>query len=215
MLVLGLDTAAAGCGVALLQNGKTLHHGHEAMAKGQDARLLPLIQATLQTAGKTPTDLDRIAVLRGPGSFTGLRIGLAAARGLGLGLGIPVLGFDRLALHQAALGGDGDTLVVLDSRRDTLFCQYFPAGVEAPPPFLALPSALNDYDRAGLRVTGDATSCRVWQYAAVATLPASEIILAAQAAGAAEPAHYPPVPLYLRAPDVSCGPAPAVEETAW
>lgn len=215
MLVLGIDTAAAGCGVVLLQDGATLYAVHEPMTKGQDARLLPLVQAALQAAGKTPADLNRIVVLRGPGSFTGLRIGLAAARGLGLALGIPVLGYDRLMLHQAALKEDSDVLVVLDSRRDTLFCQYFPARAAAVVPFLALPAALDDYDRPGLLVTGDAAGCRLWQRATVEALPEMEIIIAARAAATADPAVHPPVPLYLRAPDVSCGPAPAVEEAAW
>ncbi len=214
MLVLGIDTAAAGCGVAMLQDGQTLYHVHEPMTKGQDARLLPLALEVLRAAGKKPADLQRIAVLRGPGSFTGLRIGLAAARGLGLGLSIPVLGFDRLPLHHAALGGDGDVLVVLDSRRDTLFCQYFSATGNAEP-FLALPASLDDYDRAGLRVMGDAAACRVWRQATIVPLPEPEVILAAKTAGMAAPEHYPPLPLYLRAPDVSCGPAPAVEEATW
>lgn len=215
MLILGIDTAAAGCGVVLLQDGATLHAVHEPMTKGQDARLLPLVQAALQAGGKTPADLNRIAVLRGPGSFTGLRIGLAAARGLGLALGIPVLGYDRLALQRAAQDTRGEGLVVLDSRRDTLFCQYFPAQAVAAAPFLALPAELSDYDRAGLQVTGDATGCRPWQHATVVTLPEPEIIRAARAAAIADPTGHPPVPLYLRAPDVSCGPAPAVEEAAW
>lgn len=215
MLVLGIDTASAGCGVALLENGAILHERYEPMAKGQDAHLLPLVQTALRTAGKTPADINRIAVLRGPGSFTGLRIGLAAARGLGLGLGIPVLGFDRLALYRAALDVSGDVLVVLDSRRDTLFCQYFPADASASAPFLKLPMELDGYDRAGLCVTGDATACRVWQQATIMSLPVSEIIIAAREAGTADPAAYPHIPLYLRAPDVSCGPVPAVEEAAW
>lgn len=215
MLVLGLDTAAAGCGVALLQDGAVLHVAHEPMTKGQDARLLPLVQEVLRAAGKTSADLNRIAVLRGPGSFTGLRIGLAAARGLGLALGIPVLGYNRLALQRTAQDARGDGLVVLDSRRDTLFCQYFPAQAVAPPSFLALPTALNDYDRAGLQVTGDATGCRPWRQATVVALPEPEIIRAARAAGIDDPAVHPSVPLYLRAPDVSFGPAPAVEEAVW
>lgn len=215
MLVLGIDTAAAGCGIALLENGEILQSLYDVMSKGQDARLLPLMLDVLRRAGKMPTDLDRIAVLRGPGSFTGLRIGLAAARGLGLSLGIPVLGFDRMALHQAAHGGDGDVLAVLDSRRDTLFCQFFPARASASAPFLALPAALGEYDRAGVSVTGDAASCRSWQHAQITDLPAAEIILAARMAGTVEAMLYPPLPLYLRAPDVSCGPAPAVEEAVW
>jgi tRNA threonylcarbamoyladenosine biosynthesis protein TsaB len=217
MRILALDCAAAGCSVAWLEDHQVRVLRQEAMARGQDARLIPLVQDVMQEAGHDLPALDRSVVLRGPGSFTGIRIGLAAARGLGLALGKPVLGIDRLWLHHASLvaaGEQADCLVVLDSRRDELFCQLFSKG-KAQSPFVATAAALGAYDYEGLVVCGDAAQQAKWHQASFKSLPAAEIVCAAQLAHLLRPEEHVPVPLYLRAPDVSCGPAPAMEEAVW
>ncbi len=214
MRVLALDSAASGCGAAVLQDEAVLAQRYEAMARGQDARLLPLLAETLAAANLTYPALERIVVLRGPGSFTGLRIGLAAARGLGLALGLPVVGLDRFALYRAAFAARAPLLVVLDSRRDEFFCCLYAAG-GAGNSFLATAATLAAHDRAGLTVCGDAAGQLVWQQAVCCALPEPEVVLAARQAQKLDPAAHPPLPLYLRAPDVSHGPAPAVEEAEW
>ena len=213
MNLLAIDSASAGCAVAILADGR-LTAISRSMARGQDAALVPLIKQAMAEARLDFPSLDRIAVLRGPGSFTGLRIGLAAARGLGLALGRPVLGLDRLWLHRAALPALADLLVVLDSRRSEAFCQYF-SGPRALPPHTAAPAVLLDYDKPGLRVTGDAAAAMHWQHAQPAALPEPEVVCAVRLAATLDPAAHPALPLYLRAPDVSHGPAPPVEEAPW
>lgn len=219
MRVLALDTASSGCHVVLLVDGLVVALRQEAMQRGQDARLLPLVQNVLQDARLDFAPLDRIAVLRGPGSFTGLRVGLAAARGLGLALGKPVFGIERLGLHAEALRAVAmprSLLSVLDSRRAEPFAQFFPANGEAEPAAVCQPSRLAEYDRADVAVCGDGLQSHAWRQATRLDLPEPEVVLAARAAAAAtDAAHFPALPLYLRAPDVSCGPQPALEEAAW
>lgn len=93
--ILSIHTASRACDVCIL-SGKSVTRKTELMTKGQDAALPSIVQDTLGEAGLALNDLDRIAVVTGPGSFTGLRIGLAFARGLGLTLNIPVVGVNSL-----------------------------------------------------------------------------------------------------------------------
>lgn len=186
------------------------------MPRGQDARLLPLIQETLATTQLDFAALDRIAVMRGPGSFTGLRIGLATARGLGLALEKPVIGVNRFLIYQYALRSAHDLLAVIDSKRDELFCHYFPAQGAVTAPFRATTAALDAYDRSDVMVGGDGAVQRTWNRATQLALPEPEVNLAAILAATANPEDptWQPIPQYLRPPDVSCGPTPATEEAA-
>ena len=118
MLVLGFDTSAAHCAAALLSGERVLAVQAEEMGRGQAERLMPLLQEVLAEAGVDWADLDRIGVGIGPGNFTGVRISVAAARGLALALGIPavgVSGFDVISLGQA-----GAHLPALPAPRDQL-----------------------------------------------------------------------------------------------
>src|SRR5690606_15797448 len=103
MLVLAIDTALHACAAALLDTSTGAPRAHERVdrARGHAAALMPLI-ARVMEAGDTPfTHLDRIAVTTGPGSFTGLRVGLSAARGLGLAADRPVIGVTTLSAYAA------------------------------------------------------------------------------------------------------------------
>ena len=101
MRILSLDSAGKACAACVWQDGEILALAEETMGRGQDSRLVPLILEVMAEAKTNFADLDRIAVTRGPGSFTGLRIGLATARGFGLATGKPVLGLDRFTLYRA------------------------------------------------------------------------------------------------------------------
>ena len=100
-LILAFDTSAAHCAAALLSGDTVIAQTFEDMKKGQAERLMFLLQDVLDQHNLSYTDLDAIAVGVGPGNFTGIRIGVSAARGLALGLGIPaygVNGFDQRAI---------------------------------------------------------------------------------------------------------------------
>ncbi|MCE2890372.1 MAG: tRNA (adenosine(37)-N6)-threonylcarbamoyltransferase complex dimerization subunit type 1 TsaB [Hyphomonadaceae bacterium] len=96
MLILAIDTALNACSTALLRSGELLVSRTEPMAKGQAERLAPMTRELLAGVGIRPSQIDRIAVTRGPGAFTGLRIGLAFARGLAVALDRPCVGVSTL-----------------------------------------------------------------------------------------------------------------------
>ena len=103
-MILGLDTSGDQCAVALLGPDQSWQAA-EQMARGHAEALFPMIDSVLQDAGASLSDLTRVAVCTGPGSFTGIRAGVAAARGLALGLGIPSVGVSRLAALAAGRPG--------------------------------------------------------------------------------------------------------------
>ncbi len=91
-VILGLDTSGHHCAVALRWGDDQVAHITQDMAKGQAERLLPMVQNLMDQEGYDWSDLDAVAVGIGPGNFTGIRIGVSAARGLALALDIPAIG---------------------------------------------------------------------------------------------------------------------------
>ncbi|HYD11413.1 MAG TPA: tRNA (adenosine(37)-N6)-threonylcarbamoyltransferase complex dimerization subunit type 1 TsaB [Allosphingosinicella sp.] len=117
-MLLVIDSATAACSVALLgADGAAIDSAHEVVGRGHAERLLPMIEAVL--AGRRP---GAILVDCGPGSFTGVRVGLAAARGLGIGWGIKVTGYSSMALIAAASGAP-EAAVALVAGHGELFVQ--------------------------------------------------------------------------------------------
>lgn len=177
------------------------------MQRGQDQRLIPMVQHVMKDVGIDYDALDRIAVTRGPGSFTGLRIGLAAARGIGLAAGKSVLGIDRFAIHFAQHKQQGrDLLVVLESRRAELFTRYYPAEGEAQPPrLLSVEEISQEYK--GALVAGDVYDLlrSSFDLTCLALSLEAEVVSAAALAARANPTDpaFLPRPMYLRPPDVS------------
>jgi tRNA threonylcarbamoyladenosine biosynthesis protein TsaB len=138
MLVLGIETSSRRGSVALADGDRVLASASHDEVNAHAERLLPLLEQVLAEAGLGRADIERVAVGVGPGSFTGLRVGIAFGQGLALGLGIPVLGVGSLASMAAA--GDGPLrLALLDARRGEVFVAAYDAtGNELMPP-LALP----------------------------------------------------------------------------
>jgi len=106
----------AACSVALIEDGRIVASGHVAMARGHAERLVPMI-AELPHGGRC----DSILVDVGPGSFTGIRVGIAAARALGFAWGVPVHGYASLSLLAAADGWQADTVVAIEGGHGELF----------------------------------------------------------------------------------------------
>ena len=131
MNVLAFDTCFAACSVAV-QRGDVITSRWEAMAQGHAERLIPMIAETMVEAGLSFEDLDRIGVTTGPGSFSGTRIGVAAARAFALSHHLPLVALPPLALmaRQAGelVGGERPILVVVDVRRGEVYAQLFEAG---------------------------------------------------------------------------------------
>ena len=121
-LVLSFDCAVSGLGIAIVGDGTRLASIAED-GRDQAARLLPAIAAALGEAGVGRRDLSLIAVTIGPGSFTGVRVGLAAARGLAVGLGVPLAGLATTRVLLAQATPRGRTVVAaIDSRLGDWFC---------------------------------------------------------------------------------------------
>ena len=117
--ILAFDTSAAHCAAALLSGGRVVTRC-EAMGRGQAERLMPLVQQVLDEEGLGFADLDRIGVGIGPGNFTGIRISVAAARGLALSLGIPAVGVSGLRALQA---GACQNVAAIMGPRETAYVQ--------------------------------------------------------------------------------------------
>lgn len=214
MLILAFDTTVAACSVALWRDGQVLASAHEIMAQGQAEALMPMIESVMAKAGVAYTALDRIAVTVGPGSFTGVRVGLAAARGLGLAAGKPVLG----VLTTEALAGavpenerEAGTLVLaaVDTKRGDLYVQMFDATLTE----LSAPQVIPIADLAAhvapgvVRVVGDAAAIAAAALGPRALLSAAEAlpdpaVIAAIAARRA-PVAGGPLPVYVRPPDAA------------
>ena len=220
MIVLALDTSGAACSVALRDgDGRLLAHRFEALQRGHAERLMPMLRETMDEAAIDFTALALIAVTTGPGSFTGIRVGLAAARGLALASGLPILGvtaFEALVAAVKPAERDGRALVAaIDSRRGDLFIQGFAAdGTPLGDPVAATPEALAGAVPSGrLLLAGDGAA-----RAATALTASGRDAVTASAAGPPDAAAVaavalarwrpgeipaPPLPLYLRAPDVT------------
>ena len=131
--VLAIDTALEACSAAILDTGRTdgLISRSMPMVRGHAEALVPLIAAVMSEAGMEFVELDRIAVTIGPGSFTGLRVGVAAARGIALAAGKPAVGLTTLAALAAPFfetDDSGPLLTVVDARHDRVYMQLFGPG---------------------------------------------------------------------------------------
>ena len=126
MRVLGLDTSTAIASAGLAIDGLPLLERHRAVASSHARSVLPLVDEVLDAAGLRLADVDRLAVSIGPGSFTGLRIGLATIKGLALGCGLPVTGVPTLEAFARALGPRRGTIwPLLDARKGEVYAAAY------------------------------------------------------------------------------------------
>lgn len=139
-IALGFDTSAAHCAAALLRGDRIIASTAEAMTKGQAERLMPMLEDMLAGVGLTWRDLDVIGVGIGPGNFTGIRVAVAAARGLALSLGIPAIGVS--ATEAAAFGVPRPCRIVLPLRGDQVVWEDFGDSNEGGRPQQAVSGAL-------------------------------------------------------------------------
>src|SRR5690554_6663319 len=137
MPILAIDTTTAVCSAALADEGQLLAEVTTNIPRTHSQRLMPLVDSLFQETGLTPQDLDLLAVTRGPGSFTGLRIGIATIKGLGLALDIPVVGASSLQVLAHNFGGEAYVCPVLNARRDQVYTALFETGGKLPQTLIA------------------------------------------------------------------------------
>ena len=214
MRIFAIDTALEACSACVLDTELETVIAREeiSMARGHAEALMPLIARVLAKSELDFTQIDRIAVTTGPGSFTGIRVGIAAARGLGLAAGKPVVGLSTLSAFAAPFIAADDTLpvaVAIDARHDHVYLQVLAAGgrTVVTPRVVPIEEAVR-LARAGRpRLTGNAANIleRAWPSidppSLVEQRAAPDIDWVARLGAAAAEGISPPKPLYLRAPD--------------
>jgi tRNA threonylcarbamoyladenosine biosynthesis protein TsaB len=214
MRILAIDTALEACSAVVLDTQQGILATESlAMARGQAEALMPLIARVMDAAGIEFGELDRIAVTTGPGSFTGLRVGLSAARGLALASRKPAVGLSTLAAFAAphiAADASSPVIAAIDARHGQVYLQAFGAGGRTlvSPRIIGIADAVRTVGDAATRLVGSAASLLAGAWpprqpapTAVDTRQAPLIEWVARLGAAAVVANSPPTPLYLRAPD--------------
>lgn len=213
MLILAFDTTVAACSVALWRDGAVLSRTRQVMDQGQAEALIPLIEGVMRDGGADYAALDRIAVTVGPGSFTGVRVGLAAARGLGLAASKPVIGIlttEALAqaVPQTELDHEGARILsVIDTKRGDVYAQLFDRHlVPLGDPQVLAPAQLAAWIETGpVIVVGDAAAIAISAIGPHARLSAAEPFpdpaVIASCAAKRQPLPTGPLPVYVRPPD--------------
>lgn len=213
MILLAIDTASTLCAACVYDAAtkRELGRSVEDIGKGHAERLMDVIAAALSASGKTYSDLGAIAVSIGPGSFTGIRVGVAAARGLALALKVPAHGVTTLSAiaEEARNTWPGRRIVAsIDAKRDEIYVEeHSPDGVIVRGPVIVAVTdapALLDGERPVLAGSGasviaaGADSSRFDLAGGGAT---ADIVVYARLAAAGRMFNSPPKPLYLRGPD--------------
>lgn len=215
MRILAIDTALEACAAAVLDTGAgaVLAHESQAMQRGHAEALMPLIARVMERAATSFAQIDRIAVTTGPGSFTGLRVGIAAARGIALASGKPAVGITTLAAYAAPFIAADDSLPVvaaIDARHDHLYLQVFGAGGRTLVSARLMPmrEALRLATTGSPRLAGNAAAALAAHWPSGERPPRSveqraapDIDWVARLGALAADTATPVKPFYLRAPD--------------
>lgn len=207
MIVLAFHTAGPACELALSRDGIIIGEVQESMKRGQDARLPGLTRALLSEAGLEIANIDRFAVITGPGSFTGIRVGVAFARGLALATKKPCLGLTTL---EAALpaGQQGSAIVVLPAQKRppdiTYWTQTFRSGHATDDAREMAREALSELLSGHPHmVYGDVEAIAAHCPDIMAHNATPKAGRAALLAGERDPDQHPARPTYARAPDAA------------
>ncbi|RYC09942.1 tRNA (adenosine(37)-N6)-threonylcarbamoyltransferase complex dimerization subunit type 1 TsaB [Ciceribacter ferrooxidans] len=202
MIVLAIDTAGVDCSAAVYDSdrGAVLGQATETIGRGHAEKLMEKIDAALAEAGLSLEAVERIAVTVGPGSFTGIRVGVAAARGLALALGIPAVGVSTLAVLASAEAGNAPVVAAIDAKRDEIYIQAFDQARAISQAIVGSVEDARDLaESLGAHVTGSAAPLLAGDDAE--TLPDHfPIAIVAKLGAVGDPAGKPK-PLYLRGPD--------------
>ena len=212
MRILAIDTALEACAAGIIDMpDRVLAQQSLAMARGHAEALMPLLARVMDQARIGFADLDRIAVTVGPGSFTGLRVGIAAARGIALAAGKPAVGVSTLAAFAGPYLAAGETrpvVAAVDARHDQVYFEAFGPGgrILVAPRLVPVRDAVRSASAAAVIVgSGAGILAAAWPdgspLPAIATQAAPQIASIARLGAAADVAHALPKPLYLRRPD--------------
>jgi tRNA threonylcarbamoyladenosine biosynthesis protein TsaB len=213
--VLAIDTALGACSACVLQAGEAEPRAREMilMQRGHAEALLPLVDRIVAAVDGGFASLSRVAVTVGPGSYTGLRVGIAAARAIGLAAGIPVVGVATLsALLAPLMAGEARGLLVaaIDARHGQVYLQAVAAGGRTivAPALMGIRDAVRQLGSGPILFNGSGApdlAAECWAQgieASVVDAPlAPEITWVARLGAIADPAQALPKPLYLRGPD--------------
>lgn len=214
MRVLAIDTALEACSAAVLntENGGVASESLP-MVRGHAEALMPLIGRVMKQAAMAFSELDRIAVTTGPGSFTGLRVGIAAARGIALAAAKPAVGLTTLAAYAAPhIAHDDKTAiaVAIDARHQHVYLQIFGPGGRTliAPRIASVADAVRAAANSPVRIIGTGATMLAVAWPAHEPPPmlvdesrAPDIVWVGRLAAAADESANDPKPLYLRAPD--------------
>jgi tRNA threonylcarbamoyladenosine biosynthesis protein TsaB len=215
MLILAIDTALDACAAGVLDTdaGNMIAQESQPMKRGHAEALMPLIARVIKASGIGFAGLDRIAVTTGPGSFTGLRVGLSAARGIALAAGKPVAGLTTLAAYAAPVVSQNagrPVICAIDARHDHVYFQVVSGdgGWLIPPCVAPIEEALAAARFGSPHLVGNAAKILGERWPAQApppfvvdAQPAPDIAWVAWLGAAVTPDAAPARPFYLRAPD--------------
>jgi tRNA threonylcarbamoyladenosine biosynthesis protein TsaB len=215
MLILAIDTALDACSAGVLDTdaGKLIAQESQAMKRGHAEALMPLIARVIEQSGIGFAFLDRIAVTTGPGSFTGLRVGLSAARGIGLAANKPVIGLTTLSAFAAPVvseSGEHPVMSAIDARHDQVYYQVVSGNGSSliQPRVAPIEEALEASRFGAPHLVGNAAGILSQRWPAQAPAPftvdeqsAPDIAWVAWLGAAVSPDNAPARPFYLRAPD--------------
>lgn len=217
--LLAFDTAQGALSAAVVSGEKVLAHHFELRTRGHAEELMGVIAKVLDEAHVTPADLGALAVTVGPGTFTGLRVGLAAARGLALARALPLVGITTLEAVAAPVEAAEREVIaaVFDARRDEVYLQVFDVNHVAltQPMIVPLDEALAHVPGTSVVAVGTGATLLAGRIAEAADMSCRladkptqpDALIVARLAQARLTAHGPdhfrraPAPLYLRAPD--------------
>jgi tRNA threonylcarbamoyladenosine biosynthesis protein TsaB len=215
MLILAIDTALDACSAGVLDTGanKLIARETQSMKRGHAEALMPLIGRVMNQAAVAFTALDRIAVTTGPGSFTGLRVGLSAARGIALAADRPVVGVTTLTAYAAPVVSTNSTppvIAAIDARHDQVYFQVVSGdgGALLSPRVAPIAEALAASRFGAPHLVGNAARLLADRWPAdaappfqVDSQPAPDITWVAWLGAAVNPETALARPYYLRAPD--------------